>query len=330
MSKGNLFLGYARGKVGDVVFSHQYGEQIARARNRSPKNPQSPLQLLQRICFNTASKAFSYFQDICNHSFEGFAEGTPCQAEFIRLNVAYMREKLAYEIAFPVEDVMMESRKANYNQKGDALPLANAYIVSDGTLPSTSISVDSTNMYRLQVPYKTLGATPTYDDIIDGLGLQRGDQLTFLSITYNTSSTNPYLRASLTAFTYARVILSPSDGDYTSAFFTSGDGNVAVNKPNPSNDGAILFSPPSANAHYIGVNSINSVAKTGDDALAVMYPVLGAVIVSRQVNGRWLRSKQSLAWTRSFNSTFQNDEFRLAYASYKNTAGSSLYLNQSE
>lgn len=330
MSKGNLFLGYARGKVGDVVFAHQYGEQIARARNRSPKNPQSPLQLLQRICFNTASKAYSYFQDICNHSFEGFAEGTPCQAEFIRLNVAYLREKLAYEIAFPEDEVMMESDKTNFNQKGDALPLANALIVSDGSLPSTAISVDSSSMYRVQVPYKTLSAAPTYDDIIDGLGLQRGDQLTFLGVTYNTSSTNPYLRASLTAFTYARIILAPSDGDYTSPFFTTGEGNVAVNKPNPSNEGAVLFAAPTANSRVIGVNSINNVAKTGDDALAVMYPILGTVIVSRQVNGRWLRSKQSLAWTRSFGTTYQNDLFRLAYASYKKTVGSSLYLNQSE
>lgn len=330
MSKGNLFLGYARGKVGDVVFAHQYGEQIARARNRSPKNPQSPLQLLQRICFNSASKAYSYFQDICNHSFEGLAEGTACQAEFIRLNVSMLREKLAYEIAFPEDDVMLQSQQANFNQKGDALPLANKWVVSRGSLPSTAISPDSTNLYRLNVPYATLSATPTYDDVIDGLGLQRGDQLTFLIAAYNTSSSNPYLRASLTGFTYARIILAPSDGDFTSAFFTPGESNVAVNKPNPSNEGAVLFSSPSAGARTIGINSINSIVKTGDDALAVLYPILGCVIVSRQINGRWLRSTQSLGWTRSPGSVFDNDEFRLAYASYKNTVGSSLYLNQAE
>lgn len=330
MAKGNLFLGYARGKVGDVVFSHQYGEQITRARNRSPKNPKSPLQQLQRICLNTSSKAYSFFQDICNHSFEGFAEGTACQAEFMRVNVNMLREKLAYPIAFPTDEVMQQVTEANYNQKGDVAPMANRWIISRGTLKPTSIAVDATALFRLNTPYGTLSATPTYDDIIDALGVQRGDQLTFLVATYNTSTGNPYLRSSLTGFTYARIILEPSDGDFTSAFFTTGAENVAVNKPHPSNEGTILFGAPSANARTIAVNSINNIVKTGEDALTYLYPILGAVIVSRELNGRWLRSSQYLNWTRSPGSVFDNDEFRLAYASYKDNPGSSLYLNQAE
>ena len=47
MSKGNLFLGFGRGKVGVVVFSRLNGEQVTRARNRSPRKPKYPLQLLQ-------------------------------------------------------------------------------------------------------------------------------------------------------------------------------------------------------------------------------------------------------------------------------------------
>ena len=330
MSKGNLFLGFARGKVGDVVFSHQYGEQIARARNRSPKNPKSPLQLLQRICLNTASKAYSFFQDICNHSMEGKAEGTECQAEFMRVNISMLREKLAYEIAYPDNAVMLDSQAANFNQLGDVLPMANEWWVSQGTLRPIGIAVDSSNLYRVNTAFGTLSATPSYDDVISALGAQRGDQLTFLVATYNTSSTNPYLRSSLTGFTYARIILAPSDGDFTSAFFTSGTDNVAVNKPNPSNEGAILFSAPVASARSIGVNSINTIVKTGDDAISSLYPILGCVIVSREVQGRWLRSSQRLRWTRSPGAVYQDDLFRLAYASYLNSPGSSLYLNQAE
>ena len=48
MSKGNVLLGYARGKVGDVVFSRRNGEQITSARNRNPRNPRTPRQMFQR------------------------------------------------------------------------------------------------------------------------------------------------------------------------------------------------------------------------------------------------------------------------------------------
>lgn len=44
-----MLLGYARGKVGSLVFSRRKGEQITRARNTRPANPRSPLQLQQRM-----------------------------------------------------------------------------------------------------------------------------------------------------------------------------------------------------------------------------------------------------------------------------------------
>lgn len=49
MSKGNMFLGYARGKVGSVVFARRKGEQITRAHNAHPANPKTPAQIYQRM-----------------------------------------------------------------------------------------------------------------------------------------------------------------------------------------------------------------------------------------------------------------------------------------
>lgn len=49
MSKGNMLLGYARGKVGSLVFTRRKGEQITRARNFHPNNPRSPRQISQRM-----------------------------------------------------------------------------------------------------------------------------------------------------------------------------------------------------------------------------------------------------------------------------------------
>lgn len=334
MSKGNLFLGYARGKVGDVVFYHTVGEQITRARNRSPKNPKSPLQTLQRICFNTASKAYSYMQGICDHSFEGFAEGTPCQSEFMRLNISMLRDKLAYPIAYPDEDVMLDSGAYNYNMAGDVLPVANEWQISSGSITPVRVSrpsASSSMMYILTVPYISLSESTTYQDIVNGLKLQRGDQLTFVAATISTMPTLLVGRSLLSGFTYARIILEPSTGEMSLPFLTGSNDTWVVNSPNPSNEGTITFGAISQSAsHSLPVNSINTITKQGDDTQSALYPILGAVIVSRQVGGRWLRSSQSLVWTRAEAYIPQEDMFRLAYLSYRESAGSSLYLNQAD
>lgn len=49
MSKGNMLLGYARGKVGSLVFSRRKGEQITRPRNFHPANPRTNAQMAQRM-----------------------------------------------------------------------------------------------------------------------------------------------------------------------------------------------------------------------------------------------------------------------------------------
>lgn len=59
MSRGNLFMGYARGKVGSVVLSRSKGQQIARAHNDKPKNPRTKAQMMQRSIFASAVKFFA-------------------------------------------------------------------------------------------------------------------------------------------------------------------------------------------------------------------------------------------------------------------------------
>lgn len=54
MSKNNMLLGYARGKVGSLVFNRLKGQQITKAHNASPANPKSYAQMAQRCRYNTA------------------------------------------------------------------------------------------------------------------------------------------------------------------------------------------------------------------------------------------------------------------------------------
>lgn len=59
MAKGNLFLGSARGSVGDVTFSVNKGNQVTKRRNRQPNNPRTFSQMKQRARFAYLSKFFS-------------------------------------------------------------------------------------------------------------------------------------------------------------------------------------------------------------------------------------------------------------------------------
>ena len=75
MSKGNLFQGMARGSVGDVTFTRVNGQQVARVRNRKPKNPRTNKQLYQRAIMATVMRAYSAGRAIFDHSFEGVKFG---------------------------------------------------------------------------------------------------------------------------------------------------------------------------------------------------------------------------------------------------------------
>lgn len=98
MSKGNLFQGMARGSVGDVTFSRLNGKQIARVRNRNPRNPRTNPQLYGRAIMATVMRAYSAGREIFDHSFEGVAVGAASQNRFLSLNNRVLREYLAADI----------------------------------------------------------------------------------------------------------------------------------------------------------------------------------------------------------------------------------------
>lgn len=80
MSKGNPFLGQARGKLGDIVLTRVGGEQVARSRNRHPRNPQTPAQMFQRGTLATVSEM--YIRGTRNFFKYAFMNKTAAQSEF--------------------------------------------------------------------------------------------------------------------------------------------------------------------------------------------------------------------------------------------------------
>lgn len=330
MAKDNIFLGFGRGKIGDIVMYRANGTQVTRARNRSPKNPQTPLQLLQRVILKTSAGAYSMLQELTNHSFQGLAEGTPSQSRFTELNVKYFRTLLKDEIESGDAAEILGCLKTNFASKATSLPEMNPYVVSEGSMGSQMVQFVG-GLFGLMFVVPQAGATAatlTYQQVVDGLGLTRGDQITFLCLSTDDSEGT----GKFNGFRYARVILEPSDGEMSSTFFADG----AINKPNARNEGniSLAFVPAAADVPAHLTFSIEGI----DTAAGKVNSVAAAtVIASRLIGGTWQRSKQSLVMrpdTISVTGHLQwewgIDYLADAIASYMTMTESSLYLNQAE
>lgn len=265
-----MLLGHARGKVGDLVFSRVNGQQVIRARAAVVKNPQTESQMIQRIILNTIIQAYSRMTEICDHSFEGIPNGQKCMSAFMRKNLAYLRSHVASERA----DGKLFDEIYAFSPKGMNNFAMNAYIVASGSLPQVEIeSVSALNGAKIAIT--AAGATPTYEEVITSLGLQRGDQLTFIGQEAYTDS-----RA---AFKFARVILDPTLADGSAAPIDTPflDGAGYVSHPSPRNEGDDI--------------TLSFAAGKLGFTLSPSSMFGAAVIVSRQrSDGSWLRSNTQI------------------------------------
>lgn len=329
MSKGNLFLGMARGKVGDVVFARQYGEQVARVRNRAPKNPQTPLQLLQRVIMKTTSQAYSLFQEICDHSFQGKQVGTANQSAFAVRNVALLRGQVQniIDAGDPVE--IVTASETNYAGKAASLALINPYQISEGTLLPMNVAFVN-GVFKLILPGVAASPTPTYQQVADALGLQKGDQLTFIACSTDDSDDPSADNSAFNGFAFARIILEPSTGDMSAAFLSG----TTVNLANAKNEGTISLSL-AVDSDEVGLSfTIGSIVAATNKSNSV---AAATVIASRINGGVFQRSTQSLVIRPDSGSvtgklTYDHHEATLggAVQSFMTEAQSSLYLNQAE
>lgn len=324
MAKGNLLLGYARGKVGDVVFSRQDGEQVTRARNRAPRNPQSPLQMLQRVIMKTSSTAYSMLRPICDHAFQGYQTGTPNQSRFVELNVAIMRNQMRDAINSGDPEEILASQEFNFAGKNSSLPQIRDYQISEGTLNSVPYVFDGFTPTITGTGFNPEGGV-TYQQVVNILGLQRGDQLTFIAL--GTDDREGVETSEFTALSYARVILEPNDGDMSSKFLAgSGGMSGTVNKPNERNMGSFTFEAL-ANGLAVDIPGINTATGGAKVTIAGF-----AIIVSRQSGGVWQRSSEKILLPNATGYTVDHNIGYLQDAIYSYLSGtdSSLYLNQAE
>lgn len=175
-----MLLGYARGKVGDLVFARRLGQQTTRAYNSSPKDAKTRSQVTQRVKIANVIAMYRALKNICNHSFEGLSVGQTSYSAFVKANLTGNKVSLTKEAA------------------SFGACVVAPYLVSRGSLPS--IQVEGTGadaVTNIAVGSLTISETTTIGQFADALvannaGIEYGDQLTYVSCVQQTDANSGY------------------------------------------------------------------------------------------------------------------------------------------
>lgn len=334
MASGNLFLGSASRSVGDVTMYVRNGKQISRVRRRQVSNPRSGLQLAQRCVLKTVSTAYSILAPICGQSFQGQQSRSMNQARFQKLNLDLLRSRAAAALDGEgmTDAGVYENTTGNFVGKQAMGAAINPYIISEGSLHFNAFKYSSEGFGVLTA---TSISTITYQQFCDLLGVQPGDQITFAVLFSSTefvgeNNEAPYA-GYISDFQYARIILTPSDGDMESALFTSSSGTYKINKPNSRNEGSLEFvsdNPSEQTQILLQLINGRELIIDSDEPLTA---TAACAILSRQTNSGWQYSRSSFeVLSLSIAGVGINDHLPLnaAVASFETSQDSSKYLNQ--
>lgn len=186
MAKGNMLLGFARRKIGDVVFYRANGEQVARARNRNPKNPRTEKQALQRMVLASASKTLQALRGLYDHAFESVAVGIQSTRYAQKLLMEGYRGIASAWINGDASDV----RLVEFALKG--APIAGVYEgmpMTRGRLPFNEVTAEG-NLVTIQASslLDENITEATYAAELAKLGLEPGDQITLVGYNQNADT----------------------------------------------------------------------------------------------------------------------------------------------
>lgn len=205
MSKGNMLLGYARGKVGDVVFSRVKGQQITKARNRRPANPRTYLQMYQRALFASSVLFYQFARaNFFKFAFEDKGYHESDYNAFMRHNVN--RGTLISKAAFDTRTY---------------LPLGN-WLLSYGSLSGFDYDVDDITLswntgieITSDALPKTVGDLSTL--LIDKEDYLVGDMITYVSVhvSFTNGANEPEVYPNAANYTphfyFNQFLIDPGD-----------------------------------------------------------------------------------------------------------------------
>lgn len=202
MAKGNMLLGYARGAVGNLVFSRVKGNEVTKARNRQPANPKTSKQVYQRAKFLNAVNFYKRgVQNLFKFAYEDKTQQESDFNAFMRHNVSRaipVGKGASTESIYPAISNWITSvgslngpqavigytgNKTSADWTQGRFYAAGVYNVS----PTTSGAVEITDECEAQVIIKLPQAATTFGALCSSLkemypDLQEGDIVTITMI----------------------------------------------------------------------------------------------------------------------------------------------------
>lgn len=266
MSQMNQEMYGATGKVGNKTYYQRDGKTIARI-IVTPKNPKTDAQTLQRILVKVVGMVYAMLKAIVNHSFEGFSTGAKSAERFRSQNLRYLRERAT----------TLQQTGQSLRQFYQFAPLQSnkvtpfAAIISQGHLPEITVAINAEGGHVAYVN----SPGRTYADFVNAWGLQRGDQVTWVTVQKQDGNYNA---------DYARIILNPRNADGSGAPMTTEIVNSEGAFPCSNWKNQLNFS-----TFEFDTDHFNFVLGRGGIVVAA-----GIIISRKDKSGGWFRSNCQL------------------------------------
>lgn len=304
MAKGNLFLGTARGKLGDVVLARRNGKQTSRPYLAKIANPRTTGQNYQRMVFATAAAAASALNGIIDHSFEGIKYGQDSRSYFMKEATKLLRGTMQRSVA----SGWAPAACGSYVIKGAGVLVPNFFKVSKGTLTATPVlgnlktNIEGiSNALVMQSALQTATFGNNAEEYAAALraafGCDPGDQMTFIFCGHDTNEAHAVASYNgennyQSYVQIARVIFKPfedieQEGSTLSLFTSIGGGtNYQINP--------VVINERSINAADVlfKADGSTTLVATGASPITIFA---AAIIRSKLVSGSWLRSNAFLS-----------------------------------
>lgn len=287
--KGNMFLGYARGSVGDVTFARQKGQQVARARNRQPANPRTINQSMQRSLFANAVKFHSKgVQALFKFAFE---DKRAAESDYN----AFMRHNINSSI-----------RISRYASESAVFPAFGKWMMSYGSLRSVTLEAGTqsgNNTWSFSSPSADSNMT-TFGDFAECMrkdyGYMEGDIVTFVHIVANGSTVanmpaiTPPEEGQPASWFLDQYKLESASTAYTGGIIQFDNGRIIFNRKNVASDiyaqgFAVIFSRPTSNGLLVSTSYL-----VGNDAFNTIWEKAHDSAYIEQVLLSWQTQEQAI------------------------------------
>lgn len=166
MAQSKSFFGLRKGSTKSLTFQVLNGKQITKDRVYNVKNPQTLAQMQQRALMASVVTAYSSMKEICDHSFQGIEVGAKTMGEFIKTNIAELKNRIP---------------EINLTEYKTGVFATNKYIVSKGTLASLIHSNDSGKHYFANG--KAWDENLTYAKLAENIGLKKDGMITIMLVS---------------------------------------------------------------------------------------------------------------------------------------------------